>query len=126
MTEFELIELLYILTEDAEAQFEFWMATTIAIVVAAHTAGDRLNSWVRFAIASLYLISCAMLYFRYASAVENLKPVIDQLDALGSFFQPGDPQAIPLLRTVVVAGTTVLAIVMIIRPKFVSGKSDES
>lgn len=43
MSESELIEIAFMTISAAERQFEFWMAVTIALVVAAYTAGERLN-----------------------------------------------------------------------------------
>ena len=43
MSEFELKILLREMGVGISEQFNFWMATTFAIVVASYTAGDKLN-----------------------------------------------------------------------------------
>ena len=120
MSESELIEVLYIFVSDAEAQFEFWMAVTIALIVASYTAGNKLTFLVRVPIAGLYLLTCGLFYLRYVDAIDNILLVTQQLESIGSFYNPGHVELTPIIRTVVVVGTTALAVLITVAPNLAS------
>jgi hypothetical protein len=126
MSEAELIETFYLMLGNADAQFETWMGVTIAVVVSAYTAGDKLNTMVRMVIAALYVFICALLYIRYTVAVENLRTLIQLLEEAGSFHEFGDTSFLPTLRVLVVVGTTLLAVLMIAAPKLVTNRNRDT
>ena len=83
MSEFELKILLIEYGSYIDAQFNLWMAVTFAVVIASHTAGDQFNHWGRSALIFLYLLACAVLYFRYLGSSNEIMAVISQLRETG-------------------------------------------
>ena len=78
MSEFELRILLIEYGSYLDAQFNFWIAITFAVVIASHAAGDQFNRWGRSALTFLYLLACAVLYSRYLGASNEITSVISQ------------------------------------------------
>ena len=72
MSEYELTSLVYDLFRDMDAQIEFWMQATFAVVVAVYFAGHRLSVGFRRFIAFIYLaasIQSAMRWVLYLRRV---------------------------------------------------------
>ena len=117
MTEFELNELVLLVSSNINDQFEFWMAATFAVVIVSYTAGRRLALWARAAIAILYVVTVAMLYLRYLSAVAQATQAFGQLSELGAeFTSPTNVNIITFLRQIVMFGGSLLAVVLICLP----------
>ena len=125
MNEFELIQTIAVSNEAITAQYQFWMATTFAVVIAAHTAGEKISKLVRIFLATLYLAACAVFYFRYSVAVEKIQDILVLLTEIESFYAE-DQQIIliTVLRHFVFLGGTVLGIILIIKPGFGVKKSE--
>jgi len=126
MTESELIEIIYMSVASAEAQFEFWMAVTIAMVVAVYTAGYRLNSNVRLIVAFLYLLTCLLFYLRYENELFAINIHIQQLRELGSDFGAKNITLMRVIRSIVVVGATTLAVALIVSPRLGGRVSDDT
>ena len=106
MSEFELWQLIEANQGAVTDQFQFWMATTFAVVIASYTAGQRLALWARLAIAALYAIAAAVFYLRYMMAYDMLGQLI--------------------LRRLVMVGGSLLAIVLICAPAIANrSRSDD-
>lgn len=123
MTESEII---YISAASAEAQFESWMAVTIALVVAAYTAGYRLNSTVRYMIAFLYVLICVLFYLRYENELYAIGLHIQQLREMGSDFGAKNITLMRVIRSVVVMGATTLAVTLIVSPRLGGRAGDDT
>ena len=119
MNEYELIQTIAVENETITAQYQFWMATTFAAVIAAHTAGNKISSIVRVCLAILYIAACAVFYFRYNVAVINIREILMMLNEQGSFYAR-EPQIgiITFIRHFVLIGGSLLATVLIIKPDF--------
>lgn len=126
MTESQLIEIIYISAASAEAQFESWMAVTIALVVAAYTAGYRLNSKVRFIIAFLYVLICALFYLRYEGELSAIASHIQQLREIGSDFGAKNIGLMRAIRSIVVIGASTLAVALIVSPRLGGQAGDDT
>ncbi|WOJ97685.1 hypothetical protein R0137_03705 [Congregibacter brevis] len=126
MTESQLIEIIYISAASAEAQFESWMAVTIALVVAAYTAGYRLNSKVRYMIAFLYVLICVLFYLRYDNELYAIGIHIQQLREMGSDFGAKNIALMRVIRSMVVIGATTLAVALIVSPRLGGQASDDT
>ena len=124
MTEYELIQMVEGLENLIHSQFEFWMATTFAAVLASYTAGNRLRITVRISIATLYLCTCIIFYSKYQSAVENVRVAFVALEAMNSIYVPGQITLGPLFRMFVTTGGSLLAIVLIVFPKIGATEDD--
>ena len=66
MSEYELTSLVYDLFRDMDAQIEFWMQATFAVVVAVYFAGHRLSLGLRRFIAVIYLAASIQSAMRWA------------------------------------------------------------
>lgn len=116
MSEFELVILLREYGGAISEQFNFWMATTFAVVIASYTAGERLGGLVRLVLVTLYVSACMVFYLRYLGALDSATIIAQKLIALDSEFGPRNiPWASFFRRFVMIAGT-LLAIVIMIRP----------
>ena len=65
MSTAELTELYLTMQSSISTQFEYWLTVTFAIVVARFVAGTRLNRKLRFGLALLYALACAVLLSRW-------------------------------------------------------------
>ena len=117
MSEFELHSLLIEYSSSLDAQFNFWMAITFAVVVASHTAGDQLNHWARSVLVFLYLLASAIFYVRYRAAVSEVLNIVSQLNELveeirfvklAEFTGPG--------RRILMLSGTVFAVLAVVQP----------
>ena len=90
-----------------ESQFQFWLTITFAVIVAAYSAGHRLKGSIRLVISALYFMSCALCYWRYVGAVENMQDVLAALAEMNSLLAETALGPWPgyLRRTVMVLGT---------------------
>lgn len=70
----ELVNLSFARETVIDAQFQFWLTITFAVLVAQFVAGKRLGTTARIAIASLYACAVVVLVSRgyYAAAEANM------------------------------------------------------
>jgi len=117
MTEFELNQLLLSNLEAISDQFQFWMTATFAVVVVSYTAGHRLSMWARVVVAAIYAVAALLFYVRFQGSVDEARRIIQGLVALGyESTADGDGAFAGLLRRIVMASGTILAIVLICVP----------
>ena len=117
MSEFELNELILLVSSNINDQFQFWIAATFAVIIVSYTAGDRLALWARLVIAILYAATVALLYLRLFAAVAQAAQSFEQLRELNpDFVEASGLVAIPLLRKFVMLGGSLLAIILICMP----------
>ena len=69
MPEIELFQLLLGVIAEIDAQFQFWLTVTFAVLVASYTAGSRLSRRLRAAMALFYLWATAVIVVRYLTAI---------------------------------------------------------
>ncbi len=123
MSEFELVILLREFGEAISEQFNFWMATTFAIVIASYTAGDKLNRGLRIVLVLLYAAACIVFYLRYMGALASVSIIADQLHELGSEFGPRVIPWASILRRFVMLLGSLLAILIVLRPSMTDGNN---
>jgi hypothetical protein len=117
MSEFELNTLLIEYSAAIDSQFNFWMAATFAIVVASHTAGDKLNRTGRLGLVLLYLLACSVFYLRYLGAADQVTYAIEQLLEMGQQ-SPSSELGIAtrLIRQTLLIVGTIFAVVVVVWP----------
>ena len=126
MTEFELNELVILVSSNINDQFQFWMAATFAVVIVSYTAGRRLAIWARIVIATLYAATVVMLFLRYLVSVEQATLALEQLAEIDSaFVSPGNAAVITILREFVIWGGSLLAVVLICVPTIGRGAAND-
>ena len=116
MTEFELQLSILEISGTITDQFQFWMTTTFAVVIACYTAGERLGNTLRLAIASIYIVAVAMFYLRYLDAASAVAYYAELLRALGGEIPARRVGLITFLRKTLMLGGSILALVLIFRP----------
>lgn len=105
----ELLELFFTAQEFLEAQFQYWMSISFAVIVAVSVVGDRITTAVRYTLSLLYLLSTALFLLRYASAIGELTLIADAATARGIVGDMGRSLRWPIasIRTVLFLGGTV-------------------
>ena len=116
MTEFELNEMIVLIGENINAQFQFWMAATFAVVIVSYSAGHRLAYWARIVIAVLYVSTVVMIYLRYLVSIEQATPILEQLLELNPEISSTRANAVTVLRQFVMWAGSLLAVVLICVP----------
>ena len=61
----ELYELYQSALELTDAQFQYWLSASFAVIVASYLAGDRMGNTTRWCIALAYLVGGALFFSRY-------------------------------------------------------------
>ncbi len=67
MTTAELLEMTPLAHDSVDAQFQYWLAATFAVVIASFTAEDRIGPKTRWVVALLYLLVTLLFTFRFFS-----------------------------------------------------------
>ena len=124
MSEFELRSLLIEYGSAIDAQFNFWLTATFAVVVASHIAGHHFNRWGRGGVVLLYLLACTVFYFRYistadliTSAIYALRDLDIEVTKLGLYTR--------FARQILMFGGTVFAVLIVVRPALLRPKKTE-
>lgn len=117
MSEFELNTLLVEYSAAIDSQFNFWMAATFSIVVASHTAGDKLNRTGRLVLVMLYLLACSVFYLRYLGAAGQVSYAIEQLLEFGQQSPSSELGiATSLVRQALLIIGTIFAVIVVVWP----------
>ena len=127
----EVFELVQNMMAGLDAQFQFWLSITFAVVVASHLARDELSRLLRIALAGLYLGCVALIAFKTLMYFEQGVHLSEILFELGEM---PDSRWVPTIRwtriAVMVAGTAAAATFVLIpsltRRKAPRMKSDGS
>lgn len=64
MTELELLELLKSATEGVDANFQFWIFSSIAVLMAFYFAAGKIGGYVKWTTISLYMTSAILFLSR--------------------------------------------------------------
>ena len=83
MSEYELTSLVYDLFRDMDAQIEFWMQATFAVVVAVYFAGHRLSIGLRRFIAVIYVAASVQAALRWSLLLYRSINYRKEMEALG-------------------------------------------
>lgn len=126
MSEFELRSLLIEYGSAIDAQSNFWLTATFAVVVASHIAGHHFNRWGRGGVVLLYLLACTVFYLRYISTADLITSTIYalrnldievEITKLGLYTR--------IARQILMLGGTVFAVLIVVRPTLLKSKKTE-
>jgi hypothetical protein len=106
MSEYELTSLVYDLFRDMDAQIEFWMQATFAVVVAVYFAGHRLSLGFRRFLSVIYLAASLQSALRWVLYLRRVLAHRQEMVDLGY-------SDIPTTWWLVGSVTTLLAVVFI-------------
>lgn len=84
MTEYELVSLVYDLFRDMDAQIQFWLQATFAVVVAVYFAGHRLSIGLRRFLAVMYLAASIQAALRWTLFLRRSIEHREALEAMGA------------------------------------------
>ena len=113
LTNEELILLYDVVTGSVNAQFEFWLTITFAVIIASYLAGHRLSRPLQYLMTALYTAVSVLLYLMLLSAVQ-FSQQFDELN-VGASSEDSVILAIVVLRTSVWLLGTIATIVFIFK-----------
>ena len=110
MTQVELSSLYFDALTIANANFEFWITISFALIVAFQFVGQLISRNLKIAILSLYFFSSFVFWMRFNNAGMIVQQAVDQLESSGieiDFAMWGGPSAGPLINVIIMVGTFV-------------------
>lgn len=113
----ELAELAFLARESMDAQFQYWISITFAVVVAGFIAGKRLTQKMRYVIAVIYALSTLLLITRFVSIAPTVSAVLAALDEAGVTFMPPVGWTIVASRYLIFGFGTVAALYFLLGDK---------
>ena len=72
VTTAELIELYQASTGMVDAQDQYWLSITFAVIVTSYLAGDKLSIKLRAVIVFLYLLTSSLFVWRYLTGAAQI------------------------------------------------------
>ncbi len=117
MDEKDLLEMLLAVSGDIDQQFEFWLSITFAVLIASHVWGAKLNPYVKWLLATLYVFASVILFLRYLLAIEYISYVRD-LYTQYDVNEPSSPGSrIAFLRRALFVVGTIVTTIFVIFPR---------
>lgn len=126
MDEKDLLELILAASGDIDQQFEFWLSITFAVLIASHVWGARLNPYVKWLLATLYVFASAILYLRYLLAIDFIVYVRDLYTQYNVNEPPSPGSKISFLRQTLFIVGTIVTTIFVINPRAGQPKSDQA
>lgn len=109
MTAFELMEIGFLLREEAQRHFEYWLTISFAFIAATFVARKMLDSKMATMFGALYLLTVALLVARYVVSGSAADTYLDLAVQQGA--EPiGGTTIVTYLRVSVFLSGTFLAI----------------
>ncbi len=93
-----------------DAQFQFWISITLAVLIASFVAGEKLSRGARVVIMVLYLAAIAVFFMRYERAFDYFNYVLELYQTQGVSNPRTGVSIAPLRRTVFLLGSVVTAL----------------
>ncbi|MFK5949152.1 MAG: hypothetical protein QM500_10345 [Methylococcales bacterium] len=116
MTEYEVISLIRESVAAINQDFEFFLTATFAVLVTAYAVGDRLGTFPRVMLATLYLASSILFYLRYGALSEQASYYFQLLTDMGSEFPQPDRGLHALLRKLLMILGSLATVYLIFSP----------
>jgi hypothetical protein len=107
----ELIELILLQRQGFDAQFQFWITATFAVIIASFATANRLGVRYRVAIAVLYILTTFMLFARWGSDGQEIVILYSEIKTRGIPYS--GPRVFAVTKFVVVIFGTVTALVFL-------------
>jgi hypothetical protein len=86
MTEFEILELLRTANEGVDSNFQFWLSSTFAVLMAFFFAGERIVGYIKWAVISLFVASTILFSYRIQASGRVATRARESLEEMGSNF----------------------------------------
>jgi hypothetical protein len=120
VTEADLIQALVAVQADLDAQFQFWISITFAVLVASFIGGSRLTGRIRLLIVLLYLGTTFILVLRFYRGMDYFYYTRDLFEQYG-FGAPPTPRrllSISQVRAVLFLAGTMISTAFVLLPKW--------
>ena len=79
----EAVEISILMGDQAGMQYQYWLATTFATIVASFAAGDRLDRSVKIGMAILYVFASILFCLIYITVISNYGQYIQYIEQNG-------------------------------------------
>ena len=86
MNEFELLELLRTANESVDSNFQFWLSSCFAVLMAFFFAGDKIVGYMKWAIVLLFVASTILFTYRIQASGRLATRAREALEEIGSEF----------------------------------------
>ena len=83
LTTFEYVETYFLASAATDAQFQYWLTVTFAVIVASFVAGDRLSRDLRWIVSGLYILACFVFVSRSFVYGATLIAAAEHLQTVG-------------------------------------------
>ena len=118
MTELDIHLVLLEISNTIADNFQFWLATTFAVVVVTYTAGQKLQISIRAALAIIYLMAAGMFYLRYQLSSDQAAYYFHLLREMNSDLPAPYQGLVTILRKSVMLAGSLLAIIFLFAPEW--------
>ena len=79
----EAVEISILMGDQAGMQYQYWLATTFATIVASFAAGDKLDRKLKIGIAILYIMASVLFCLIYVTVISNYGQYIQYIEEQG-------------------------------------------
>ncbi len=86
MSEFELLEVLRNANASLDSNFQFWLSSTFAVLMAFFFAGERIVGYIKWVIVLLFLSSTMVFLYRMQASGREATKARRALEELDSDF----------------------------------------
>lgn len=86
MTEFELLELLRTSNESVDSNFQFWLSSSFAVLMAFFFAGKKIVGYIKWAVVLLFVASTMLFTYRIQASGRVATRAREALEEVGSDF----------------------------------------
>ncbi|NIA27543.1 MAG: hypothetical protein GWP02_05765 [Desulfobulbaceae bacterium] len=118
MTELDIHLVLLEISNTIADNFQFWLATTFAVVVVTYTAGQRLQISIRAALAVVYLMAAWMFFLRYQMSSDQAAFYFQLLREMNSDLPAPHQGLVTILRKSVMLAGSFLAVIFLFVPSW--------
>ena len=84
MTEFEIVQLLGEAGDSVNANFQFWLSSSFAVLLSFFFAGDRIVGFIKWSVVALYTASSILFSIRLFVAGVQSQIYVQMLEDVGS------------------------------------------
>lgn len=126
MTEYEVLSLIRESVVAINQDFEFFLTATFAVIVTSYAVGDKLGTFPRILLATLYLAATVLFYLRYETISGQAGYYIQLLTEMGSEFPQPQRGVHAVLRKLIMVLSSLAAVYLIFRPVLANRQDQES
>ncbi len=108
MSEFELLELLRTANEAVDSNFQFWLSSSFAVLMAFFFAGDKILGYIKWVVVMLFVSSTILFVYRIQASGRVATRVREALEEMGSNYLTIDAN----ISALVIGGSFMIIILL--------------